>query len=351
MKVIVPCAGRSTRFPDMPPKWMLPDYDGQPMVAKAVSGLGVDSTDLVITILREHEDRFSAIDGLRRALGSGFQVVTLDEPTKSQSETVAETLRRTGLNEPFLVKDSDNYFRLSPVETGYNYISVASLNDFDSINPRNKSYCRLDQEGIVVNFREKVVISDTFSVGGYWFTSPVEFLDTYDRLTESERLSGAELYISDIIGAMILDGRIFKGRSVSDYQDWGTVHEWRAKLEARQVLMVSLDGFLFERGSPFFSPTFEQVRANAEAVQVVRSLAAAGDMIVYVSIRPPSLEALTRQQLEREGLPQSQVVFGCAVAPWTLVASPHPTLPFTTAKALELDSGDPNLPEKIRSRL
>jgi hypothetical protein len=350
MKVIVPCAGRSSRFPDMPPKWMLPDHDGRPMVAKAVSGLGVEPKDLVVTILREHDERFNAVEGLRGALGPDFAVVTLDQPTRSQSETVAETLRRSGLDEPFLVKDSDNYFALAPVEAGYNYISIASLNDFDSINPRNKSYCRLDQEGIVQNVREKVVISDTFSVGGYWFTDPADFLATYDRLSASDQLGATELYISDVIGAMILEGQVFKGRHVSGYQDWGTVHEWKAKLEGRHVMLVSLDGFVFERGSQFFSPTFEEARANAAAVEAVRARSADGDMIVYISIRPPALEALTRQQLEREGLPQGQIIFGGAVAPWTLVGAPHATLPFTTVKALELDPADPNLSEKLRTR-
>ena len=30
MKVILPCCGRSSRFPNQPPKWMLPAHDGQP---------------------------------------------------------------------------------------------------------------------------------------------------------------------------------------------------------------------------------------------------------------------------------------------------------------------------------
>ena len=54
---------------------------------------------------------------------------------------------------------------------------VDSLNNFDSINPRNKSYLQIDHKGIVTNIREKVVISDLFNVGGYYFTSPERFLE------------------------------------------------------------------------------------------------------------------------------------------------------------------------------
>ncbi len=350
MKVIVPCAGRSSRYPDMPPKWMLPTYDGQPMIARAIAGLGVEPSDLIVTVLAEHDRKFDAVQGLKRALGDGFQVVVLEQATKSQSETVAETVRRAGLDEPFLVKDSDNTFRLSPVQAPYNYISIASLNDFDSINPRNKSYCRLDHEDIVLNIREKAVISDTFSVGGYYFTSPGEFLATYEALSKAEEHAGSELYLSDVIGSMILDGHVFKGRMVSGYQDWGTVHEWRRHLAGRRLMLVSLDGYVFQRGSEHFAPRFEDVGVHEEAAQTIRARAEAGDRIVYLSVRPERLRGLTEQQLEAAGLPQGTVLFDCPVAPWNLVTSPDPTLPFTTSDALELSPDDPNLSEKVHGR-
>ena len=166
---------------------MLPDHDGLPMAVKAVEGLHIPTADLIITLLREHDERFNAVEGLRRAFGDAVHCVVLDHPTASQSETVVETLRRTGLNEPFLVKDSDNYFELTTVEEPYNYVSVASLNDFDQINPRNKSYVQVDQEDIIVNFREKKVISDLFSVGGYFFRQPAEFIAAYDELASGTR--------------------------------------------------------------------------------------------------------------------------------------------------------------------
>lgn len=345
MKVIVACAGSSSRFPNMAPKWMLPDYDGQPMIRHAVAGLNVPVDDLIVTILREHEERFDASAGLARAFGPRLTTVIIDQPTKSQSETVAETLRRTGLNEPFLVKDSDNYFELTGLDHPSNYVSVASLNDFDHINARNKSYVQIDQDDLIVNMREKQVISDLFSVGGYFFRSPVEFLAAYEELSGVS--SGNELYLSNVIGFMILNGHAFTARRVARYQDWGTIHEWRGKLEQRRVFMVSIDGFLFERGSSFFAPSFDAVTPNAQAVQAAKAMAEGGNMLIYLSIRPPELEALTRAQLAAQGLPEGQIIFGCGIAQWSLVTSGHSSLPFTTSHALELDPADPNLADKL----
>lgn len=347
MRIIVPCAGRSSRFPDMAPKWMLPDYDGVPMVVRAVEGLNVSPDAFVFTILRDHVERFDAIEGLRRAFGRPVECVVLEQQTASQSETVAETLRRSGINEPFLVKDSDNFFEIVNVNEAYNYITVSSLNDFDMINARNKSYVQIDQDGIVTNIREKHVISDLFSVGGYFFRDPQEFLSTFDELGKTESIKVAELYISEIIAHMILSGSSFQAKRALRYQDWGTVHEWRQELERRRVFLISIDGFLFERGSSYFSPHFADVAPNPDAVEAVSKMVELQQSIIYLSIRPPELEELTRSQLRRQNLPDAQMIFGCGVAQWALVTSSHSSLPFSTSRAFEIEPGVANIIDKL----
>jgi hypothetical protein len=59
------------------------------------------------------------------------------------------------------------------------------------------------------------------------------------------------------------------------------------------------------------------------------------------------LEELTRNQLREHDLPEAPLIFGCGVAPWSLVTSGHTTLPFTTAYAHEIDPDDPNVLEKL----
>lgn len=347
MKVIVPCAGRSSRFPNMPPKWMLPDHDGVPMVVRALEGLSVNVDDVVFTLLREHEERFSATAGLERAFGRPVQCVILEKPTSSQSETVAETLMRASIAEPFLVKDSDNYFEVEHLGENFNYVTVSSLHDFDLINARNKSYLQIDQDGLVTNIREKQVISDLFSVGGYFFRNPSEFLHAYSELKDANIRRETELYVSEIIAFMILNGGTFKAKRAIRYQDWGTVHEWRSELERRRVFLVSIDGFLFERGSPYFKPAFTDVKANTQAVETVQKMGQLQQTIIYLSIRSPELEELTRAQLKEQRLPDGQIIFGCGVAQWSLITAPDPSLPFTTSQSFEIDPEDSAIGDKL----
>lgn len=346
MKVIVPCCGSSSRFPGQPPKWTLPAHDGRPMLCLAVAGLQLSLDDLVVTILHEHEDRYNIVAGLKEAFGRPVNVVVLDEPTGSQSETVARTLEHLDLQESFLVKDSDGSFKLDDLLQEDNYVCVDSLNNFDSINPRNKSYLQIDHKGIVTNIREKVVISDLFNVGGYYFTSPERFLEFYRRLSRDANWN-RELYLSDVIGAMILEGIPFHARRTTEYQDWGTVREWRRALMAQKAFFVSLDGFLFERGSQYFSPRFQDVKPNPNAVEAIRSIAGEGHKVVYLSIRPQSCEALTVSQIEAAGLPPGPVLWNCPIAKWVMITSPHPTLPLLTSQAIEIQPSESNLLEAI----
>lgn len=349
MKVIVPCCGLSTRFPGQAPKWLLPAHDGRPMLCLAISGLEMSLNDLVVTILREHESAYQVTAGLEKAFGRPVCVVVLDEQTRSQADTVDQTLAALGLDEPFLVKDSDGYFTLDHLVQDDNYVCVESLNNFDSINPRNKSYLQVDMHGIVTNIREKVVISDLFNVGGYYFTSPEQFRAFYRRLSRDQAAWDREIYISDVIGAMILQGIPFRTRRTQGYKDWGTIREWQRALLDQKAYFVLLDGFVFERGSEFFSPLFGDVRPNPAAVEAVRSLAAKGHHVTYLSIRPETLADQTLQQMRSAGLPCGSVVWNCPAARWVLLTAPHATLPFVTSQAIELHPDDPNLTETIEA--
>lgn len=316
------------------------------MLRLALAGLPIDLDDLVVTILGEHEEKFDVQRALASAFGRPLQVAIVDEPTRSQSETVACTLRKVGLDEPFFVKDSDGFFRCDNLAVDVNFICVDTLNNFDLINPRNKSYVQVDANDRIHTMREKVVISDLFNVGGYGFRSPAEFLGYYDKL--SGTASSSELYLSNVISAMLADGIPFAARRTTGYQDWGTAHDWRRALLGKSAYLASLDGFVFERGSRYFRPRFEDVQANPGAVAAIQQLAAEGSTIIYLSIRPPSLETATRTQLKAAGLPEGQIVWDCPTTAWHLVAAPHPTLALSTAFASELDPAEPDLVAALR---
>lgn len=321
------------------------------MIRSAVAGLDFDYRDLIVTVLREHEDRFRVTEGLAAAFGSPIKTCVLERQTKSQSETVAETIRALRLDEPFLAKDSDGSFLLGNPNASTNYVCVQSLNRCDLINPRNKSYVRVDDAGRLTAIREKSVISDLFNVGGYFFLSPQEFLNYYDRLSSDQAITIGETYLSSVIASMLADGVVFRTRLIDDYRDWGTLHDWRRALGASKTLFVALDGFVLERGSPYFYPRFSEVKPFPQAVDALRTLIAEGIGIVYLSIRPVAWKDVTERQLAEAGLPPGPVQYDCPMTKWLFVGSPQTTSPSRATDSCELDPDHPRLLDTLRNLL
>ena len=59
--LIIPCGGKSSRFPNMRPKWLLTHPDGLLMIQKAIGCVNLDSFDrVVIVILQHHIDKYDA---------------------------------------------------------------------------------------------------------------------------------------------------------------------------------------------------------------------------------------------------------------------------------------------------
>jgi hypothetical protein len=316
---------------------MLPDHTGRPMIQEAISLLEVKESDIIVTALTEHETKFQIVRGLKKSLGENIRVVLLDEKTTSQSETVFKTLEATGLNEPFLVKDSDNCFKIKELKSDDNYVCYDSLNNHSLINPRNKSYLQMDGQGTIINIKEKLVISDTFSVGGYHFTDPAYFKETYLKLNKLTAVDRKELYLSDVILSMLMEGTLFKGNPVTAYQDWGTVQDWKRFLLSKKTYFVALDGYVFERGSEYFEPTFASAQPYPTSVANLKNLIELGHTVILMSIRPKKYAELTNKHLAELELADLTVVYDCPLSKWELITPPYQGIGFRTCDSHEID--------------
>ena len=81
MVVIVPCAGRSSRFPNSAPKYVLSCYDGK-MVLENVLEDYIGKYEIYVSILKEHEEKFNITHRLRYKFGYKINIIIIDELTK-----------------------------------------------------------------------------------------------------------------------------------------------------------------------------------------------------------------------------------------------------------------------------
>jgi len=222
MEVIVPAAGLSTRFPNMPPKYLLIDSNGDMMLRKAVEPYL--NNHVTIGILQEHDEKYNAKEKIHEQFSKdSIDLVVLPQVTVGPAATIFEIIDRTKIKGEFLIKDCDSYFE-HEIAAG-NYVCVSKVKQNEILyNLAGKSFVQSNDQGIITEIIEKQVISDKFCVGGYKFADVEQYLEAYESVSSSVQ---NEIFVSHVIQYMLMQGEIFFENIVSNYSDVGTIEEWK----------------------------------------------------------------------------------------------------------------------------
>lgn len=333
--LLLPVAGRSSRFPGMRPKWLLTMPDGKLMVEKAIELLNMDDFDRVILIcLKEHIDTYLSEIALREILNSfghaNIDICVLDEPTSSQSETVAKALKTARVNGSFFVKDCDNMFSVR--FTGKNEIAVIDLNDVELIDAKNKSYVETNSLGNILNIVEKQVISNFFCCGGYGFSSADAFLNHFDSIS-----SDKEVYLSHVIYSMLLGDETFVITKAENYTDWGTAREYRHYVRSFVTIFCDVDGVLFTNGSKFGANGWftEPIAENLKSIKALQEKEKL--YLVVTSSRPESQIEYISNRLKEVGIRVDKFVMGLPHSKRILINDFSNTNPYPSAISVNLE--------------
>jgi hypothetical protein len=351
MNLIVPMAGKSTRFPGLRPKWMLTHPNGHFMAVEAIAGLKPERFDAIYMVfLQEHEDSYHFAKGLRNelgdlGLGSQTRFVFLPDATRDQPETVYQVIAREKIEGPILVKDSDNTF--STEVPADNCICYYDLNLAGLVKPQNKSYLIKDEYGNVVNIVEKQVISPFFCVGGYGFREAKEFARSYENLD----LQGAR-YISHIVFDMLTKGGSFVAQPVSAYVDWGTLEDWENYKRSFATLFIDIDGVLVKNSSSHFIPYYGESEPLRENVGIVRQLRDSGKFqVVITTSRPEKYREVTERQLASLGLRYDYMLMGLYHSKRIVINDYSKSNPYKSCDAINLRRDSDELREILRESL
>jgi len=344
MDIIIPCAGQSTRFPNMRPKYLLCDYKGRSMIQLAAEPYLYKHT-VHISILHEHDEKYQAVNQLKSMFGNIVNIVVLPKATSGPAETIDQTLSQLQLSRQFLVKDCDNIFNHADLAPGNN-IFVDTLTANPNIqNPSNKSYVSTNDWGIVNTIVEKKITSDIFCVGGYQFISTDIFKEAYND-TKLSRIQ--EIYISSIIDHLITCGEIFSIVPVTDYIDFGTFEDWK-KYNDKPTIFCDIDGSIVENQSLHGSNNYETwPRILDNNVATLLRAKKRGAQIVFTTSRPSRFESATRNLLTRLGFGDCQLLMDMHHAQRILINDYAPSNPWPSALAINIKRNDDSLDQLLK---
>ena len=344
--LLIPIAGKSTRFPNTRPKWMLTHpKSGYFMAIESIRGLNLDFFDKIYFIgLKEHLTQYKYKKGFEYELSKlnlkdKTELILLDKSTSSQSETIYEALIKKSIKGFITIKDSDNFFVCTFTDTK-NKVSYYNLHKTTNINPSNKSYIQLDENNIITNIVEKSIISPTFSIGGYSFNSADDFISSFLSIKDME----GECYISNIVYDLMLKDQIFYGQSCTNYKDWGTIEDWNKYKAEYNTLFIDLDGTLVENTSYKFPPYIGNGSPLTKNIEWLKHLYDKGKTeIIITTSRPEYYKQETLKELDEKGIPYDKIIMGLNHCKRTIINDYANSNPYPSCNAINIERNSDNL--------
>ena len=338
--LIVPAAGKSSRYPGVRPKWMLTHPDGLLMIEKVLESFNYRKyKKTCVVILKEHCEKFNADIVLKQAFGNTIKIIILEKETSCCPETILNAIKISGIKGSIIVKDTDCIVEIDnqyPIENFVVGLEVDSKTNISNI--QNKSFIVRNDDNIVTDIVEKIIVSDTICLGVYCLNCD-DFLRSYDRLNKTEvDFKKSELYMSHIISDLIINDKIlFHNRAAKRYIDWGTYSEWQIERDNYKTYIFDIDGVILfnygKYGKNNWSNTFEPIVENVEKI---KELSEDGHEIIFMTSRPEEYLDVFKNYVESQGIKYKTIIFGCNHSQRIIVNDFAKTNPYPSCKSISI---------------
>ena len=333
MHVIVPAAGLSSRFPEMKPKYLLYDYSHKLMIQRSIEPYIEMSCPVTIGILKEHDEKYHASEFIKHEIGDKVNVVVLPEVTRGPADTVYQIIKKSdsiGDYDEILIKDCDSFFEHE--YTPGNYVCVSHIAEHEVLKKiAAKSFVVSNDQGIITDIVEKKVVSDTFCVGGYKFTSAKLYCDVFDQIS-----SNNEIFVSDVIQRLLFHKTIITEKRVTNYVDVGTADDW-FEFNDKPVIFCDIDGTLIKNQNRVGVDTYDDNPVMLyKNIKLMLEYQNNGAQFIFTTSRPKQYESRTRQVLDDLGFRDYQLLIGLLNSRRILVNDYNKANPYPRAVAINI---------------
>jgi dTDP-glucose pyrophosphorylase len=210
LKIVVPMAGEGKRFAEFGHTFPKPlvEIDGKPMIEAVVSNLTPTTPHQFIFVCRrEHVLRF-ALKEVLQLVAPGCQVVVMHDATAGALCSVLLAMEYLNDESELLIANGDQIVDASIDDflvTARAPESDGCIMTFPSTHPK-WSFVKV-MNGEVMTVAEKRPISDTATVGLYYFRRSREFLAGAERSLLKNAAVNGEFYVSPVYNEMVLMGK------------------------------------------------------------------------------------------------------------------------------------------------
>ena len=204
MNIVIPAAGKGSRFKSYDlPKTMI-DVNGEPMLLKSAKSLGFEGT--YIFILQENEYTHNLASMLFASF-PGCKIATIDWETDGAAETALIAKDLINNDEELIIANCDQIMDWDTKEM------LKKVRRFDAglavIRSQDKkhSYARLNGYANVEEVVEKEVISDLALTGIHYWKKGSYFVESAEDMMKNDTRSKGEFYIGPTYTVLAKQGK------------------------------------------------------------------------------------------------------------------------------------------------
>lgn len=233
MKIVIPMAGKSSRFYAAGykiPKFLI-KVKGKTLMEYSLKSLPLSSNDQVVFIaLKRHDELYKLEKHINITFPNlNFNLILLENETRGQSETVMASRDIIDEKDELLIYNIDTCFKSKTLKkkiTEEKHMHDGVLGAFINRSEENHwSFAKINKNKNVIKVREKVKISDFALTGLYHFSKAKYFFETAEYHIRNNLLAKGEFYIAPLYNDLILKGKNFKLDIVDEFIPLGTPKE------------------------------------------------------------------------------------------------------------------------------
>lgn len=210
LNILIPCAGRGSRFVQAGyelPKPLIDVGNGKPMIKLVVENLNLQGRYTFI-VLKEHYDLYK-LNLILEVIAPGCNIVQVDTVTEGAACTALLAKEFIDNDIPLVIANSDQFVEWDS-EAFMEFAGAPKVDGailvFDASGTK-WSYVLINDTMQIVEVAEKKQISDQATVGIYYFRKGSDFVAAAERMIRKGIRTNGEFYICPVYSQLIEDGK------------------------------------------------------------------------------------------------------------------------------------------------
>lgn len=221
MNIFIGMCGLGSRFIkhgyDLP-KYLIA-YNGAPMIYHAVSTIKIPGK-IHFIVRKDHLETYSFLE--KMLLGLGDEIIVCDHNTGGAAESLllAKSFIKN-YDAPMLSVNCDQYLDWNPtslVKEMSENPNVSYIMTYNETSPKC-SYVR-EQDGLIVEVREKKVISNDATIGYYHWARTSDFFQDAEQMIADGHKENGEYYLAPVYNYTIARGLAVKQWKLANKDFW-----------------------------------------------------------------------------------------------------------------------------------